>query len=116
MEANHNPEPGLAPPCCVAYDIAKIYIWKQITTLPKVSPFLIGLLMILQRYTFGSKSQRYNTVLTTRLVAYDIAKIYIWKQITTKSQTLEGKLSLLMILQRYTFGSKSQHNKAFLLF
>ena len=41
------------------------------------------LLMILQRYTFGSKSQL-NHVFTLFLkVAYDIAKIYIWKQITT---------------------------------
>ena len=41
------------------------------------------LLMILQRYTFGSKSQRaaYREIKTS--VAYDIAKIYIWKQITT---------------------------------
>ena len=43
----------------VAYDIAKIYIWKQITTLWLIS------------------QHQHN-------VAYDIAKIYIWKQITTK--------------------------------
>ena len=116
MEANHNTSQKIVIQDKVAYDIAKIYIWKQITTFDKNMSIAFELLMILQRYTFGSKSQRYNTVLTTRLVAYDIAKIYIWKQITTKSQTLEGKLSLLMILQRYTFGSKSQHNKAFLLF
>ena len=39
--------------------------------------------MILQRYTFGSKSQRPATIQTMSMVAYDIAKIYIWKQITT---------------------------------
>ena len=93
-----------------------------------------GLLMILQRYTFGSKSQpkkeqctlslsclwyckdihleaNHNvtqTSGTTVTVAYDIAKIYIWKQITTPAVNLTTASSLLMILQRYTFGSKSQ--------
>ena len=42
----------------VAYDIAKIYIWKQITTYEGAIKSALG-------------------------VAYDIAKIYIWKQITT---------------------------------
>ena len=64
--------------------------------------------MILQRYTFGSKSQPpfADTFLTE--VAYDIAKIYIWKQITTTCIYLNKFFTLLMILQRYTFGSKSQ--------
>nr|WP_306570196.1 hypothetical protein [Hoylesella nanceiensis] len=43
--------------------------------------------MILQRYTFGSKSQPYGTSRAVDSVAYDIAKIYIWKQITTNSNT-----------------------------
>ena len=42
----------------VAYDIAKIYIWKQITTSAR-------------------------STIRVEPVAYDIAKIYIWKQITT---------------------------------
>ena len=41
-------------------------------------------------------------------VAYDIAKIYIWKQITTNNIEDFCSWLLLMILQRYTFGSKSQ--------
>ena len=39
--------------------------------------------MILQRYTFGSKSQLAGYCVLLNHVAYDIAKIYIWKQITT---------------------------------
>ena len=68
--------------------------------------------MILQRYTFGSKSQ--HAVLYSEYlgVAYDIAKIYIWKQITTLFIESGIYLLLLMILQRYTFGSKSQHTDA----
>ena len=44
---------------------------------------LTPLLMILQRYTFGSKSQQITVQQNLQKVAYDIAKIYIWKQITT---------------------------------
>ena len=64
--------------------------------------------MILQRYTFGSKSQQRTSIESYLNVAYDIAKIYIWKQITTKAYINSKYGELLMILQRYTFGSKSQ--------
>ena len=64
--------------------------------------------MILQRYTFGSKSQHQKCYKNAVQVAYDIAKIYIWKQITTNESILSRIAELLMILQRYTFGSKSQ--------
>ena len=118
----------------VAYDIAKIYIWKQITTDVLILYHFSMLLMILQRYTFGSKSQlrggagmslacclwyckdihleanhNFNIpFIMSWNVAYDIAKIYIWKQITTPMTVAEQRALLLMILQRYTFGSKSQ--------
>ena len=64
--------------------------------------------MILQRYTFGSKSQLGGISNASHSVAYDIAKIYIWKQITTLPCSILSRTLLLMILQRYTFGSKSQ--------
>ena len=64
--------------------------------------------MILQRYTFGSKSQQVVKESLSFAVAYDIAKIYIWKQITTDHLLSNLHAELLMILQRYTFGSKSQ--------
>ena len=85
-----------------------------------------GLLMILQRYTFGSKSQllRRNSIeirgclwyckdihleanhngksalIEAIAVAYDIAKIYIWKQITTLILYGAKINKLFMILQR----------------
>ena len=92
----------------VVYDIAKIYIWKQITTAEIVLVVHFELFMILQRYTFGSKSQQSANQYTTFYVVYDIAKIYIWKQITTAEIVLVVHFELFMILQRYTFGSKSQ--------
>ena len=42
--------------------------------------------MILQRYTFGSKSQQIGLQHKQSIAAYDIAKIYIWKQITTSTR------------------------------
>ena len=108
MEANHNYLRLFCIPSNVAYDIAKIYIWKQITTRNNRASQHTELLMILQRYTFGSKSQLANEILIEELVAYDIAKIYIWKQITTFNGAGHFTSLLLMILQRYTFGSKSQ--------
>ena len=108
LEANHNQVWRIHRAKAVAYDIAKIYIWKQITTTDNAISLDSVLLMILQRYTFGSKSQHSVGHRLFKSVAYDIAKIYIWKQITTCCILRIFLLLLLMILQRYTFGSKSQ--------
>ncbi len=51
--------------------------------------------MILQRYTFGSKSQLFIGSVRIKSVAYDIAKIYIWKQITTREASNLKELSCL---------------------
>ena len=110
MEANHNCDAVPVLDSAVAYDIAKIYIWKQITTRIRIAKAVASLLMILQRYTFGSKSQQAEKAKFLKNVAYDIAKIYIWKQITTTSMLALTFSLLLMILQRYTFGSKSQQS------
>ena len=83
LEANHNYDNTYKWKRGVAYDIAKIYIWKQITTSWLTKSLAVVLLMILQRYTFGSKSQQFVVTTKRVFVAYDIAKIYIWKQITT---------------------------------
>ena len=56
--------------------------------------------MILQRYTFGSKSQLKVQDYFLKKVAYDIAKIYIWKQITTLILYGAKINKLFMILQR----------------
>ena len=47
--------------------------------------------MILQRYTFGSKSQHLSDIHALLTVVYDIAKIYIWKQITTRKAKIKTK-------------------------
>ena len=114
LEANHNDNGSRRFVGEAAYDIAKIYIWKQITTCKVFYSRFYLLLMILQRYTFGSKSQRFSDIQkltwgclwyckdihleanhnpihwteSDGLAAYDIAKIYIWKQITTSERML----------------------------
>mgnify|MGYP007032799718 CR=1 FL=1 len=108
LEANHNCFFRFEGYALVVYDIAKIYIWKQITTYCNTHFYGRRLFMILQRYTFGSKSQRREAPTPITIVVYDIAKIYIWKQITTLVLTTSSTPLLFMILQRYTFGSKSQ--------
>ena len=93
----------------VAYDIAKIYIWKQITTVLQHLWYANSLLMILQRYTFGSKSQQ-----PRGQVEEVFSCLWYCKDIHLEANHngwLIGNRDnkLLMILQRYTFGSKSQH-------
>ena len=83
MEANHNTLENMNGRTLVAYDIAKIYIWKQITTCCNVRVNVSQLLMILQRYTFGSKSQLSLVIFEKIVVVYDIAKIGNFSQIAT---------------------------------
>ena len=109
LEANHNLCIALIISSIVAYDIAKIYIWKQITTLCCDFSNKSWLLMILQRYTFGSKSQRsaYNDCSGGCCLWY-CKDIHLEANHNATEEEKQAFL-LLMILQRYTFGSKSQH-------
>ena len=92
------------------------------------------LLLILQRYEFSSKSQQnlcptlhiicccwyykgtnfqanHNDIVVTSwitLVVTDTTKVRIFKQITTKPASNINGDTLLLILQRYEFSSKSQ--------
>ena len=108
LEANHNCDSIIVKGIAVAYDIAKIYIWKQITTESEKRSKLEGCLWYCKDiHLEANHNQRYYRRGKTN-VAYDIAKIYIWKQITTWCVDRIYDSELLMILQRYTFGSKSQ--------
>ena len=111
LEANHNTGIYIYMNKIVAYDIAKIYIWKQITTQNNKQLSKGGLLMILQRYTFGSKSQhRYLYIYEQTSCLWYCKDIHLEANHNT-SLDMENTLMLLMILQRYTFGSKSQQRR-----
>ena len=110
LEANHNKNFTTSSIKEVAYDIAKIYIWKQITTTQTQILTRMLLLMILQRYTFGSKSQRkYRTFHKSLCCLWYCKDIHLEANHNTRAYLIVFD-RLLMILQRYTFGSKSQHN------
>ena len=108
LEANHNKWLWNNRIQEVAYDIAKIYIWKQITTVQAMNLPTGRLLMILQRYTFGSKSQplEFNVFINYSCLWY-CKDIHLEANHNT-SCYVDFVTLLLMILQRYTFGSKSQ--------
>ena len=109
LEANHNYENTGTKLNKVAYDIAKIYIWKQITTQNFISLEDYELLMILQRYTFGSKSQLFEIPASFKFCCLWYCKdIHLEANHNWSCKRLAYNW-LLMILQRYTFGSKSQH-------
>ena len=119
----------------VVYHLAKIQIFKQITTDVGGDIDDEGLFIILQRYKFSSKSQPpifshepskrcLSSCKDTNFqanhnglgledgvgaVVYHLAKIQIFKQITTSGAELSGMDLLFIILQRYKFSSKSQH-------
>ena len=97
-----------------------------------------SLLLILQRYEFSSKSQRSLVRISVRssccwyykgtnfqanhnnnsilarayIVVADTTKVRIFKQITTTITLVKMVLTLLLILQRYEFSSKSQPHLA----
>ena len=93
----------------VVADTTKVRIFKQITTAPTYSKYKYKLLLILQRYEFSSKSQLQLYWLICHGVVADTTKVRIFKQITTTMQEKDFTKSLLLILQRYEFSSKSQH-------
>ncbi|MCQ2274441.1 MAG: hypothetical protein MJZ86_06565, partial [Bacteroidales bacterium] len=59
------------------YHLAKIQIFKQITTLSLPSTAPAKLFIILQRYKFSSKSQQLGEKLYPVVAVYHLAKIQI---------------------------------------
>ena len=66
------------------------------------------LLLLPQRYIFSSKSQRLWVNSSSYGVVVATTKVYIFKQITTKSTDDNSRPTLLLLPQRYIFSSKSQ--------
>ena len=118
---------------------AKIHILKQFTTHLQLHTDRHQLCLLLQRYTFWSNSQLhflpYWLVIhcacyckdthfeaihncqadedSLRTIVLATAKIHILKQFTTTTLLLFLKLSLCLLLQRYTFWSNSQRSGYF---
>ena len=91
-----------------AYPCAKIRIFKQITTEKGFTMQSGGVLILVQRYEFLSKSQPVRKQAAFLVGAYPCAKIRIFKQITTCRGLCCRKRRVLILVQRYEFLSKSQ--------
>ena len=66
------------------FDISKIFIWKQFTTISPKATQHQKLYLIFQRYLFESNSQPSSLPFSQRGAVFDISKIFIWKQFTTQ--------------------------------
>ena len=92
------------------FDMSKIQIQKQITTLSLGLICILVVCLICQRYKFKSKSQPGDVQPHLSRGVFDMSKIQIQKQITTDLPLLSSYIRVCLICQRYKFKSKSQHN------
>ena len=69
------------------------------------------LFVILQKYDFSSKSQLFQLENHQKAAVCDTAKVRFFKQITTQIFSFFIVSGLFVILQKYDFSSKSQHNQ-----
>ena len=90
------------------FDMSKIQIQKQITTVQMNLNKQVKVCLICQRYKFKSKSQRCSHLFLQKQSVFDMSKIQIQKQITTSSKVRVTKVEVCLICQRYKFKSKSQ--------
>ena len=90
------------------FDISKIQIQKQITTIFADYTTAFSVYLIFQRYKFKSKSQHPVGPVNGAMGVFDISKIQIQKQITTGSTYIQIRAWVYLIFQRYKFKSKSQ--------
>ena len=108
FQANHNANSKDSTKDLVVCDTAKVRVFKQITTEPKLHVVQLLLFAILQKYEFSSKSQLFGRLRMYTLVVCDTAKVRVFKQITTAWNVAETGWALFAILQKYEFSSKSQ--------
>ena len=90
-------------------DTAKVRFFKQITTASTFCLRCNRMFVILQKYDFSSKSQLSQSSASKFSDVCDTAKVRFFKQITTDNDISEQRPMMFVILQKYDFSSKSQH-------
>ena len=136
FQANHNSLLVSLVDTMDVCDTAKVRFFKQITTDTRAERHLTMMFVILQKYDFSSKSQHHcgepekaarclwyckSTIFQANhnllfdvpwhhLDVCDTAKVRFFKQITTRYKFYELHGQMFVILQKYDFSSKSQHN------
>ena len=108
FQANHNP--SYAPHICRGdvFYLAKVQIFKQITTVWRWRVSRCSMCFTLQRYKFSSKSQLVKSMPQEPCDVFYLAKVQIFKQITTADCSICQLSVMCFTLQRYKFSSKSQ--------
>ena len=135
LKAIHNRFTESLPTLDVVLSDTKIQIWKQFTTLARMTFPSSTLYYLIQRYKFESNSQpvgqdsgqgtcciiwykdtnlkaihnKPKTDYFPQLVVLSDTKIQIWKQFTTEGPWRVHGLRLYYLIQRYKFESNSQH-------
>ena len=87
FQANHNCKEQRNISKKVVVATAKVQIFKQITTIRLTTQLAQWLLLLPQRYKFSSKSQHPDVISARKRVVVATAKVQIFKQITTLSES-----------------------------
>ena len=95
----------------VVFNMTKIQVRKQFTTLRIIIGYKHMLFSIWRRYKFESNSQRCSWVLGARQVVFNMTKIQVRKQFTTIMHSSRDSGRLFSIWRRYKFESNSQQGR-----
>ena len=94
--------------CLAVCDTAKVRFFKQITTVQVTQTIISTLFVILQKYDFSSKSQRFLAPLWRCPSCLWYCKSTIFQANHNFNWISVGYYELFVILQKYDFSSKSQ--------
>ena len=100
LKANYNNKRAELLATLGVFNISKIQIQKQITTISVTAALLARVYLIFQRYKFKSKLQQVHIRLQERYGVFDISKIQIQKQITTPIALRAAYPWVYLIFQR----------------
>ena len=109
FQANHNNRPFPPPLQQVVVATAKVQIFKQITTPCLYVTVPLSCCCYRKGTNFQANHNDSLEVKPRAAVVVATAKVQIFKQITTRTDTLHDTVTLLLLPQRYKFSSKSQH-------
>ena len=109
FQANHNSSRKRRLNYKDVFYLAKVQIFKQITTASTARRKTTSMCFTLQRYKFSSKSQPKNHTSRRGTDVFYLAKVQIFKQITTMTAFLFISSPMCFTLQRYNF--YANHNE-----
>ena len=107
-KAIHNRVMYISLPGTVVFNMTKIQVRKQFTTISFSSVNFSVLFSIWRRYKFESNSQRRRLTFGWEFVVFNMTKIQVRKQFTTKDVVVCKVPKLFSIWRRYKFESNSQ--------